>query len=83
LFSNKKRQVNIPDKIDIVYNDNRLKFIEFLDMIKDSEDKDILVDRFCNNKTLREIAAKNNISIETARIKIQQNITNLKNKYYT
>ena len=49
-------------------------------LIEEGEDKELLIDKFCNNLTLRELSKKNNITGEGVRFKIQKSMKKIRYK---
>ena len=52
--------------------------IDILDQIELCDNPDIIIDKFINNKSIKEMASERGVSGETIRLKIQKNIKKLK-----
>lgn len=52
--------------------------LDILDQIELCDNPDIIIDKFINNKSIKEMAAERGVSGETIRLKIHKNIKKLK-----
>lgn len=77
--NDKLKLVSIGDR-SFVCKKNDMARVEMVDEISKCEDPELIYDRFYNNKTLSEIAIQRGVSKETVRLKIQKNLSILKNR---